>query len=85
MKPIATALLAILLCAPELGAQGPIASNVAEEAKVRDVIALYFRAHETGDDKFIQQIFHPDLKMMGMRNDSLIVRSAEQYWSGFSG
>lgn len=23
--------------------------------------------------------------MMGVRNDSLVVRSAEQYWSGFSG
>lgn len=43
----------------------------------REVIGLYFRAHETGNGAFIQQIFHPELNMMGLRNDSLVVRSAE--------
>ena len=80
------ALLALaLLVAPAVAQQGPVTANITEEAKVRDVIAQYFRAHETGSGAFIQQVFHPALKMMGVRNDSLVVRSAEQYWSGFSG
>jgi hypothetical protein len=80
------ALVALTLVAAPLSAQlGPVTTNVREEAAVREVIGLYFRAHETGDGAFIQQSFHPELKMMGVRNDSLIVRSAEQYWSGFSG
>lgn len=85
MKNIIAVAIALFLCAPHAGAQGPVTTNITEEAKVREVIALYFRAHETGNGNFIQQIFHPELKMMGVRNDSLIVRSAEQYWSGFSG
>ncbi len=80
------ALVALLLVSAPLAAQqGPVTQNITEEAKVREVIGLYFRAHETGSGAFIQQIFHPELKMMGVRNDSLVVRSAEQYWSGFSG
>lgn len=81
------AVLAALVIAAPLSAQqqGAVTTNITEEAKVREVIALYFRAHETGNGSFIQQIFHPELKMMGVRNDSLVVRSAEQYWSGFSG
>lgn len=78
-------LLLVLLASPLAAQQGPVTANITEEAKVREVIGLYFRAHETGDGKFIEQIFHPELKMMGIRNDSLSVRSAEQYWSGFSG
>lgn len=75
----------VLVSAPLAAQQGPVTANITEEAKVREVIGLYFRAHETGNGSFIQQIFHPELKMMGVRNDSLVVRSAEQYWSGFSG
>jgi len=79
------ALALLILAVPLTAQQGPVTTNITEEAKVREVIGLYFRAHETGNGAFIQQIFHPELKMMGVRNDSLVVRSAEQYWSGFSG
>lgn len=84
--PFRHALLALAFAAAPLAAQlGPVTTNIREEAAVREVIGLYFRAHETGDGKFIEQVFHPALTMMGIRNDSLALRSAQQYWSGFSG
>jgi hypothetical protein len=85
MRRLLTVIAALVIAAPLSAQQGAVTTNITEEAKVREVIALYFRAHETGSGTFIQQIFHPELKMMGVRNDSLVVRSAEQYWSGFSG
>lgn len=66
-------------------AQGPLGAQATEEAKVRETLALYLRAHETGEGRYIQQAFHPELRMLGIRNDSLVMRTAEQYWSGFSG
>lgn len=86
MRRLFAVFVALVIAAPlSAQQQGAVTTNITEEAKVREVIALYFRAHETGSGAFIQQIFHPELKMMGVRNDSLVVRSAEQYWSGFSG
>lgn len=75
---------ATILASPA-AAQLPVNATAAEEARVRATVELYLRAHATGDGAYIRQAFHPELKMLGVRNDSLLVRSAEQYWSGFSG
>ena len=78
-------LLALVVLPLPLASQTPVAAALTEEAAVRAVVELYLRAHATGDGAYVQQAFHPELKMVGVRNDSVLVRSAEQYWRGFSG
>ncbi len=78
------ALLLPLIAAPLL-AQGPVAAALSEEAQVRATVELYIRAHATGDGALIDRAFHPELKLVGVRNDSVLVRSGLDYARSVSG
>lgn len=66
-------------------------SAIAAEAKDPEVAAIeatigkYFQAHATGDGAFIREAFHPEGKMMWVKDAKLASRTAEEFASGFSG
>lgn len=83
-------LLVLPLIAAPLLAQGPrtispVAAALSEEAAVRATVELYLQAHATGDGAYIERAFHPELKLVGVRNDSVLVRSGVDYARGFAG
>lgn len=85
MLRLARACLALSLFAAPLAAQSAVANALSDEAAVRSTVELYLRAHATGDGAFITQAFHPELKLVGVRNDTVLVRSGVDYARGFSG
>lgn len=80
MKALAfVALLAMAL--PVCAADAP----ANDEAAIRAVIDRYFQAHATGDGSHIAAVFHPELKMMFVRDNAFMMRTRDEYISGFSG
>lgn len=80
MKALVTvALLALTL--PLFAADAP----ANDEAAIRAVIEQYFKSHATGDGQYIRSVFHPDLKMMFVRDNAFMMRTREEYVSGFNG
>ena len=57
----------------------------SDEAAIRAAIENYFRAHATGDGTYIAKVFHPELRMMFVRDNAFMMRTRDEYISGFSG
>ena len=57
----------------------------SDEAAIRAAIENYFRAHATGDGAYIAKVFHPELRMMFVRDNAFMMRTRDEYISGFSG
>ena len=57
----------------------------SDEDEVRAVAQKYFQAHATGDAAPLREAFHPDWRMMSVRDGALATRTLEQYTSGFTG
>ena len=57
----------------------------SDEDEVRAVAQKYFLAHATGDAAPLREAFHPDWRMMSVRDGALATRTLEQYTSGFTG
>jgi hypothetical protein len=57
----------------------------SDEDDVRAVAQKYFQAHATGDAAPLREAFHPDWRMMSVRDGALATRTLEQYTSGFTG
>lgn len=57
----------------------------SDEAAIRAAIDNYFRAHATGDGSYIAKVFHPELRMMFVRDNAFTMRTRDEYISGFSG
>jgi hypothetical protein len=80
MKVLATlALLALTL--PLFAADAP----ANDEAAIRAVIEQYFKSHATGDGQYVASVFHPELKMMGVRDGAFVIRTRDEYVAGFNG
>lgn len=75
MKNLALA-LALLAALPLLA---------SDEDDVRAVAQKYFQAHATGDAAPLREAFHPDWRMMWVKDGALTTRTLEQYTSGFTG
>jgi hypothetical protein len=73
-----TAFAALLLCALPLFAG-------EDEAAVRAAAEKYFLAHATGQAAPLLEAFHPDWKMMWVRDGALMTRSRDEYTAGFKG
>ena len=69
--------------AAQLAAQLP--AQAVEEAAVRAAIEGYLRSHATGDGAHVRAVFHPQLRMLWVLNDTLASRTAQEYVSGFRG
>ncbi|HYC93610.1 MAG TPA: nuclear transport factor 2 family protein [Thermoanaerobaculia bacterium] len=57
----------------------------SDEDEVRAVAQKYFQAHATGNAAPLREAFHPDWRMMSVRDGALATRTLEQYTSGFTG
>jgi hypothetical protein len=56
-----------------------------DEAAIRAAIDHYFAAHATGDGSHIAKVFHPELKMMWVREGKFNMRTRDEFIAGFSG
>jgi hypothetical protein len=74
-----------LLLAVAVPAQSQILTQMQEEAQVRAALELYLRSHATGEGRHVEQVFHPQLKLMWVAGDSLATRTAAQYVAGHRG
>jgi hypothetical protein len=57
----------------------------SDEDEVRAVAQKYFQAHATGDAAPLREAFHPEWRMMSVRDGAFAARTLEQYTSGFTG
>lgn len=63
----------------------PSAAQNAEKEAVRKTVELYFQGQATGNGDFFRKAFHPDAKIMGMREGKLVQRTSEEFAAGASG
>jgi hypothetical protein len=82
MRNLFTLALLLLVVAP-LMAEGPSAG--AEDAAVRAAIEHYFQGHATGDGAHFRKVFHPESKLVFVREGNYAQRTSEEYISGSSG
>ena len=68
-----------------LDAAAQITTAAGEDAAVRAAVEHYLQAHATGDGSHIRAVFHPRLNMMWVNGDTLALRTAEEFASGFRG
>ena len=57
----------------------------SDEEEIRAVVGKYFEAHATGAAAPLREAFHPDWRMMSVKEGALVTRTLEQYTSGFTG
>ena len=57
----------------------------AEEAAVRAALQHYVQGHETGDGSHMRIAFHPDAKVMSVRDGKLASMTSEEYAGRFTG
>ena len=57
----------------------------SDEDEIRAVVGKYFEAHATGAAAPLREAFHPDWRMMSVKEGALVTRTLEQYTSGFTG
>lgn len=77
MKNFALALLLL--------ATVPLFASPADEAEIRTVIGKYFAAHATGEAAPLFEAFHPEWRMLSVREGALATRSREEFAAGFKG
>ncbi|MDP9193962.1 MAG: nuclear transport factor 2 family protein [Acidobacteriota bacterium] len=82
MRNLLTLSLLLLFVTP-LMAEGPSAG--AEDAAVRAAIEHYFQGHATGDGAHFRKVFHPESKLVFVREGKYAQRTSEEYISGSSG
>jgi putative lumazine-binding protein len=80
MKTLA-ALALLVLTLPMFAADAP----ATDEAAIRAVIEQYFKSHATGEGAHVAAVFHPELKMMFVRDNAFMMRTRDEYVSGFNG
>jgi hypothetical protein len=56
-----------------------------ETAAARVPLETYIKAHATGDGDFIRKAFHPDAKVVSVRDGKLQSLTAEEFAKRFSG
>lgn len=61
------------------------ATRSAEEQAVRAALEHYLLGHATGDPEHFRAIFHPDSKLLWMREGQLATRTSAEYIAGASG
>lgn len=77
------AVMGLLMVATQVSGQAT--EQKAEEAAVRAAVSLYLQSHATGDGQHVSKAFHPELKLMFVRDGQLMQRTAAEYISGFRG
>jgi len=82
MRNLFTLALLLSFVTP-LIAQGPSAG--AEDAAVRAAIEHYFQGHATGDGAHFRKVFHPESKLVFVREGKYAQRTSEEYISGAPG
>ena len=61
------------------------AARSADEQAVRAALEHYLLGHATGDPEHFRAIFHPDSKLLWMREGQLATRTSAEYIAGASG
>ncbi len=56
-----------------------------EEEAVRAAIEHYFQGHATGEGSHFEQVFHPESKLMWMRDGAFNTRTSAEYIGGARG
>jgi hypothetical protein len=56
-----------------------------DEAAVRAVAQKYFEAHATGQATPLLEAFHPEWRMLWVKDGALMKRTRDEYTSGFTG
>jgi hypothetical protein len=82
MRNLLTFSLLLLFVTPML-AEGPSAG--AEDAAVRAAIEHYFQGHATGDGAHFRKVFHPESKLVFIRDGKYASRTSEEYIAGAPG
>lgn len=77
MQKIALALLLL--------AAMPLFASPDDEAEIRAVVEKYFAAHATGQGAPLLEAFHPDWKMLSVRDGALVTKTRDEFVSGFKG
>lgn len=83
MRKLILALALPLLFVTPLRAAGPSAG--AEDAAVRAAIEHYFQGHATGDGAHFRKVFHPESKLVFIRDGKYASRTSEEFIAGSSG
>jgi hypothetical protein len=63
----------------------PLFASRADETEIRAVVEKYFLAHSTGQGAPLLEAFHPDWKMLWVKDGALMTRTRDEYASGFKG
>jgi len=63
----------------------PLFGSSADEAEIRAVVEKYFLAHATGQGAPLLEAFHPDWRMLWVKDGALVTRTRDEYTSGFKG
>lgn len=82
MRNLLTLSLLLLFVTP-LWAEGPSAGG--EDAAVRAAIEHYFQGHATGDGAHFRKVFHPESKLVFIREGKYAQRTSEEYIAGAPG
>lgn len=61
------------------------ATRSADEQAVRAALEHYLLGHATGDPEHFRAIFHPESKLLWMRDGQLAMRTSAEYIAGASG
>ncbi|HEV7765393.1 MAG TPA: nuclear transport factor 2 family protein [Thermoanaerobaculia bacterium] len=77
MRKLFLALALPLLFVMPLRAAGPSAG--AEDAAVRAAIEHYFQGHVTGDGAHFRKVFHPESKLVFIRDGKYASRTSEEF------
>ena len=77
---VSMAVLAGLFSSPSMAS-----SKSDSEPAIRDLIAIYFKAHATGDANPLRQIFLPSARVDGMPGGKFRSVTVEQYIQLFNG
>lgn len=63
----------------------PLVAHPDEEAGVRAALEHYLKGHATGDGAHFRLAFHPEAKLIWIKDGKLTTRTSEEYAAGASG
>jgi hypothetical protein len=63
----------------------PVWAEAKEEAAARAPLEDYFKGQATGDGEFIKKAFHPDAKIIFIREGKLVQLTRDEFASRFTG
>ncbi len=82
---VLSSLLVVLVVLASAARSHTPAHTRDDEAGVRQAIQHYFDGHATGDSVVMRRAFHPDARVMFIRNGTFTTRTLPEFLAGFTG